>query len=286
MFCNTEVFLYRRGMCIKLSYVNEKDAVFVVLRQTPFGVEEHPMQEISVFTVQGVSYSLPEWGRYFAAIDPLAGWTSCLIHVQVNTYTQSIEKISLYTVQNWNPDLKADPSTKMTRGILPFYVALYGNAWMDHIAWHTFDSFNLYCDNIVYGEEWYQYLERMCRYLDIDADQKRVVRYDAKHVSKSFSEDQRLQIDMSYKIGEYYETKIKKDISVLSETLHIEATTDRMRSDFERLWYFSSVTVQVQEKDIPIQALSAVSLQVSQRWSVLKYTNMQQPAMSKSWILS
>ncbi len=272
-------------MCIKVSYVDERAAVFVVMRQTPLGVEEHQMEEISVFTIQDKIYTLPIHSRYFAAIDPLAWWTSCLVQVNKSTDGQSIEKISLYTVQNWNPDLKADSSTKMTRGILPFYVALYGNTWMDHVAWYTFDSFNLYCDSIVYSGQWSQRFERIYWYLDIDADQQPIIKYDAHHVGRFFDEDQLLQVDMSYKIGEYYETKIKKDIPDLSETLNVSSTIDRVRNDLERLWYFWSVSVQAQGKDIPIQTLSVVSLQISQDGSVLKYSNIQQPEISRERIL-
>ncbi len=272
-------------MCIKVSYVDERAAVFVVMRQTPLGVDEHQMEEISVFTIQDKIYTLPTHSKYFAAIDPLAWWTSCLVQIQMDMNVQSIEKISFYTVQNWNPDLKADPDTKMTRGILPFYVALYGDAWKEHVVWYTFDSFNLYSDSVVYSGQWYQRLEKKYRYLDIDADQQPIIKYDAHHVGRFCSEDQLLQLDMSYKIGEYYETKIKKDIPDLSETLNVSSTIDRVRNDLERLWYFWSVSVQAQGKDIPIQTLSVVSLQISQDGSVLKYSNIQQPEMSKERIL-
>lgn len=70
--CNAPHFLYRRDMCIKVSYVDERAAVFVVMRQTPLGVDEHQMEEISVFTIQDKIYTLPTHSKYFAAIDPLA----------------------------------------------------------------------------------------------------------------------------------------------------------------------------------------------------------------------
>lgn len=59
-------------MCIKVSYVDERDVVFVVMRQTPLGVEEYPMAEVSTFAVQDTTYTLPTHSKYFAAIDPLA----------------------------------------------------------------------------------------------------------------------------------------------------------------------------------------------------------------------
>lgn len=60
-------------MCIKVSYVRPKSAVWVIMRQTPVGVEEIPMQELSTFTIQGNEHALPTGRRYFAALDPTAG---------------------------------------------------------------------------------------------------------------------------------------------------------------------------------------------------------------------
>lgn len=265
-------------MCIKVSYVRPTSAVWVIMRQTPVGVEEIPMQELSTFTIQDNEHALPAGRRYFAALDPTAGWTSCLIQVHTEPVTD-VKIITIYAVQNWNPEIKADPATKITRGSLPFYAALYGDAFIDTLAECSFDSFSFYRDVLRVTEDGRIDIDKKRWYSERDADNNYRIYEDEQYGDNYTNESGALQMVMSYKIGEFYASKIAKDSVDIESTLAKDdsVSTATIVDVLKDVWYFEWVTVVVKEKHIDVHTLSHICIEVIQQHASLTYTRDAQP---------